>query len=44
MKAIGYIKSGTKVAVKFSQPLQFDRRNRTFETVPAKNFDMGAFT
>ena len=30
MKAIGYIKEGTKVAIKFSKPLQFDRRNRTF--------------
>ena len=47
MKAIGYIKEGTKVAIKFSKPIQFDRRNRTFTTLKArdlKGYDLTAVT
>ena len=47
MKAIGYIKEGTKVAIKFSQPIAFDRRYRTFVALKAKEtkqFDLSAVT
>jgi len=37
MRAIGYIKEGTKVAIKFSKPMAFDRRNRTFTELKAKD-------
>ena len=37
MRAIGYIKEGTKVAIKFSAPMAFDRRNRTFVELKAKD-------
>jgi hypothetical protein len=42
MRAIGYIKAGTTVAIKFSTPMMFDRRYRTFEPVKAKGFDLSA--
>ena len=45
MKAIGYIKEGTTVAIKFSEPMRFDRRYRTFTALTAKQakcFDLSA--
>jgi hypothetical protein len=44
LKALGYIKSGTNIAVRFSTPMQFDKRRRTFKEVPAKGFDLSALT
>jgi hypothetical protein len=47
MKAIGYIKEGTTVAIKFKTPQSFDRRNRTFVTLKAsemKGLDLSAVT
>lgn len=44
-KAIGYIKEGTKVAIKFSTPMQFDKRNRTFVSLKVKEqvgYDLSA--
>lgn len=46
-KAIGYIKAGTTVAIRFSEPMQFDRRYRTFEQLKAKDhkgYDLSAVT
>lgn len=37
MKAIGYIKEGTTVAIKFNTPQSFDRRNRTFVELKGKD-------
>ena len=45
LKAIGYIKEGTKVAIAFSQSMLFDRRNRTFDVLTAaqaRAFDLSA--
>lgn len=45
MKIIGYIKEGTKVAIKFSKPQSFDKRMRTFKEIPTKEhgqFDLTA--
>lgn len=47
MKAIGYIKEGTKVAIKFKTPMGFDKRRRTFVTLKAKDLkglDLSAVT
>jgi len=32
-KMIGYIKAGTTEEIRFTKPLYFDRKNRTFEKV-----------
>jgi hypothetical protein len=42
MKIVGYIKEGTKKAIKFSKPMGFDKRKRTFKPVPAKGYDLSA--
>lgn len=42
-KIVGYVKQGTTVAVKFSAPLSFDRRGRTFEQVKPNGLDLSAF-
>lgn len=42
MKIVGYIKEGTKKAIKFSNPIRFDKRKRTFKPVLAKDFDLTA--
>lgn len=44
-KAIGYIKAGTTVAVRFSEPMAFDKRRRTFTALKAKDqkqYDLSA--
>ncbi len=41
-KIAGYIKAGTKVAIKFSAPMGFDKRGRTFTEVKPKGFDLSA--
>ena len=46
MKIVGYIKQGETTAVKFKTPQSFDRRNRTFIELKAKDvkkFDLSAF-
>jgi hypothetical protein len=42
-KICGYIKEGTKTAIRFSQPMGFDKRLRTFVEVKPKGFDLSAF-
>lgn len=41
-KITGYIKAGTKVAIKFKFPMGFDRRGRTFIEVKKAGFDLSA--
>lgn len=41
-KIAGYIKEGTKVAIKFSVPMGFDKRGRTFVEVKKTGFDLSA--
>lgn len=41
-RTVGYIKAGTTVAIKFSKPLSFDHRGRTFTEVKLKGFDLEA--
>lgn len=42
-KIVGYIKEGTKVAIKFPKPMSFDKRRRTFTPVKARDYDLTAF-
>ena len=39
-KMVAYIKAGTKSAIYFSKPLQFDRRGRTFAKADTKLFKL----
>ena len=43
MKIVGYVKAGTRDAIKFTKPMMFDKRGRTFVEVKAKDFNMAAF-
>ena len=43
MKIVGYIKEGTDDAIKFSKPMAFDKRRRTFKEVKAKGFNLTVF-
>lgn len=38
MHIIGYIKEGETKAIKFSKPLFFDKRRRTFKNISAKKY------
>jgi hypothetical protein len=42
-KIAGYIKMGTNKAIKFSKPMAFSKRGRTFKVVNKKNFDLTCF-
>lgn len=42
MKIVGYIKAGTVDAIKFSKPMGFDKRRRTFKEVKMKGFNLAA--
>lgn len=42
-KIVGYIKSGSSKAIRFSKPMMFDKRGRTFSKVKASSFDLSAF-
>lgn len=41
-KIVGYVPSGKTVAVKFTKPIQFDRRGRTFVSAAKKWYDLSA--
>lgn len=43
-KIAGYIKEGTKVAIKFSTPLGFDTRGRSFVEVKKSEYDLSALS
>jgi hypothetical protein len=42
-KVAGYIKLGTLKAVRFSKPMVFNKRYRTFCKINPKGFDLSAF-
>jgi hypothetical protein len=41
-KIVGYIKVGADVAIKLSKPMWFSKKGRTFQSVPAKGFNLSA--
>lgn len=42
-KILGYIREGAVEAIKFSKPLMFNRKGRSFAPAKEKDFDMSAF-
>lgn len=42
-KIAGYIKAGTNDVTKFSKPMQFIKRGRTFKVVSAENYNLTIF-
>lgn len=43
MYIVGYVKEGERTAIKFSKPVFFDKRRRTFSPAKAKDYDLTAF-
>jgi hypothetical protein len=47
MKIVGYIKQGTQDPIKFSAPMAFDQRRRSFKQLTAKEmkaYDLSVFS
>lgn len=37
-RALGYIKKGTEEVIRFSKPMPFDRKHRTFKELKGANY------